>query len=199
MIRLLNLGSDDVVIPGMMNLSFNIELSSTTDTKGTLVSNIGRAIVKKLVVKFEGNETSGISGLDVFACYRNLWKTKLEKRNATGQSIIYTEGFTENCMKLRIIASDKSASNTRDKAITNAHGNEFIIPLDFEMINSAMPYYQAGIREQNLLSTITTELSYQLEHLQISSIRSKISPWNTRLLLILPSQNIFRTNIKAWL
>ena len=34
------------------NLSFNIELSSTVDPKRTLVNNIGRAIVKKLAVKF---------------------------------------------------------------------------------------------------------------------------------------------------
>ena len=38
------------------NLSFNIELTSTVDTNRTLVSNIGRAIIKKLAVKFEGNE-----------------------------------------------------------------------------------------------------------------------------------------------
>ena len=41
-----NLGSDDVIIPGMANLSFNIELTSTADLKRTLVSNIGRAIIK---------------------------------------------------------------------------------------------------------------------------------------------------------
>ena len=51
-----NLGSDDVTILGTANLSFNIELSSTADPNRTLVSNIGRAIVKKLAVKFEGNE-----------------------------------------------------------------------------------------------------------------------------------------------
>ena len=48
------LGSDDVIIPGTANLSFDIELSPTADPKRTLVSNIGRAIIKKLAVKFEG-------------------------------------------------------------------------------------------------------------------------------------------------
>ena len=41
-----DLGSDDVIIPGMANLSFNIELTSVIDTNRTLVSNIGRAIIK---------------------------------------------------------------------------------------------------------------------------------------------------------
>ena len=47
LIRFPNLDSDDVIIPGMANLSF-IELSTTADQKRTLVSNVGRAIVKKL-------------------------------------------------------------------------------------------------------------------------------------------------------
>ena len=69
MVRLPNLGSDDVIIPGTANLSFNIKLDSTADKNRTLVSNIGRAIVKKLAVKFEGNEILSIGDYDVFACY----------------------------------------------------------------------------------------------------------------------------------
>ena len=41
----------------------------------------------------------------------------------------------ENCIKLRINASDKTASNTQDKAIADVYGNKFIIPLDFEMLD----------------------------------------------------------------
>ena len=77
-----NFGSDGVIIPGTANLSFNIELSSTADPNKTLVSNLGRAIIKKLAVKFEGNEIMSIDDYDIFACYRDLWKTKSEKRNA---------------------------------------------------------------------------------------------------------------------
>ena len=106
-----NLGSDDVIIPGTMNLSFNIELSSTADLNRTLVSNIGRAIVKKLAVKFEGNEIMSIDNYDIFACYRDLWKTASEKKNAIHQGIISTDGFTVNCMKLTINAKDKSPTS----------------------------------------------------------------------------------------
>ena len=58
-----SLGSDDVIIPGMANLSFNVELISTIDANRTLVSNIGRAIIKKLAVKFERNEIMSIDDL----------------------------------------------------------------------------------------------------------------------------------------
>ena len=69
LVRFPNLASDDVIIPGVANLSFNIELSSAVDTNRTLVSNIGRAIIKKLAVKFEGNEIMSVDNFDVLACY----------------------------------------------------------------------------------------------------------------------------------
>ena len=57
-------------------------------------------------------------------------------------------------MKLRINAGDKSAGVAQDKAVTDAYGNKFIIPLDFEMLDSAIPYYQAELRNR---------LSYELK------------------------------------
>ena len=56
-------------------------------------------------------------------------------------------------MKLRINAGDKSTGVAHDNAIADAYGNKFIIPLDFEMLDSAMPYYQGGLRNR---------LSYEL-------------------------------------
>ena len=82
LVRFPDLGSDDVIIPGTANLSFNIELTSAVDANRTLVSNVGRAIVKKLAVMFEGNEIMSVDDFNVLACYQDLWKTKSEKRNA---------------------------------------------------------------------------------------------------------------------
>ena len=53
----------------MANLSFNFELTSAIDANRTLVSNVGRAILRKLAVKFEGNEIMSVDDFDVFACY----------------------------------------------------------------------------------------------------------------------------------
>ena len=46
---------------------------------------------------------------------------------------------------MRINASDKNTSNAQDKAIADAYRNKFIIPLDIEMLDSAAPYYPAGL------------------------------------------------------
>ena len=48
-------------------------------------------------------------------------------------------------MTLRINAADKSAGAAGDKAIADKYGNKFVIPLDFEMLDSAALYYQAGL------------------------------------------------------
>ena len=131
MVKFPNLASDDVIVPGTVNLSFNIELTSTADPNRTLVNNIGRAIIQKLAVKFEGEDILCIDDFDIFACYRDLWKTKSEKINAIRQDIIYTDGCTINCVKLRINVGDKVPTPARDNAIAEAYGNKFIIPLDF--------------------------------------------------------------------
>ena len=148
LVRFPNLGSRDVIVPGMVNLCFKIELSATADAKRALVSNIGRAIVKKLAVTFEGNEILSVDDFDIFACYRDLWKTKSEKRDVIRQGIISNDGCMENCIKLRINAGDKSTANKKNNATADAYGNKFIIPLNFEMLDNLAPYYQAGLRNR---------------------------------------------------
>ena len=63
-------------------------------TKRALVSNVGRAIMKKLVVKFEGNEILGVDDFNVFVCYHNLWKTESEKQDTVRQTIVHSGGCT---------------------------------------------------------------------------------------------------------
>ena len=109
------------------------------------MNNIGRAIVKKLAVKSEGHEILSVDDFDIFACYRDLWKTMLEKGNAIRQGIISNDGCTENCNKLRINAGNKSTANLQDDAVPDTYGNKFIIPLDFEILDSSAPYYQVGL------------------------------------------------------
>ena len=69
LVRFPNLGSDNAIIPGMVNLSFDIKLGSADDKNRMLVSNIRRTIVKKLAVTFKGKEILSVDDFDVFACY----------------------------------------------------------------------------------------------------------------------------------
>ena len=126
------------------------------------MSNIGRAIIKKLAVKFEGNEILSIDDFDIFACYRDLWKTKLQKKNAIRQGIISNDGCTENCIKLRINAGDKSATTKKDNAIAEAYGisSSFLLTLKCQTVRHLITKQASEIDYvMKLLSTITTELS----------------------------------------
>ena len=49
---------------------------------------------------------------------------------------------------MRINTADKSTGNKQDKAIADTYGNKFVIPLDFEMLESSIPCYQAGLRNR---------------------------------------------------
>ena len=109
----------------MANLSFNIKLDSTDDKNRMLVSKIGRVVIKKLAVKFEGNEILSIDDFNVFCVTENCGKRNLKKRNAMRHGIISNDSFTGNCIKLRIDAKDKSASNNQDNAISAAYGDKF--------------------------------------------------------------------------
>ena len=110
----------------------------------------------------------------MFTCYRDLWKTESEKRNAVRQSMISDDGCTLNCMRLH-------ATIAENAAIAKAYGNKFIIPLDFGMLDSAMPYYQAGLENRlcmKLLSMIMEKLLMQQDKQQpqMLSIRFQIYP-----------------------
>ena len=102
-------------------------------------------MVKKLTIKISGNEMMSIDDSDVYYCYQDLWKTARERENAQYQGIDTTTN--RNATKLRVGAGD--ASNVAvDQAIANAYGNRFFVPLDFELLESHMPFHQAALGDR---------------------------------------------------
>ena len=78
-----------------MKLTFNISLLGTDKNK-TLVKCLDRNIIRKLVVKLEGNEIISIDDCDIFYSYYDCWKSTTERRNAVFQGIVKVGGQTEN-------------------------------------------------------------------------------------------------------
>ena len=108
-----DLKENQLIIPGTMKLTFNISLVGT-DANRTLVGNLGRNIIRKLVVKLEGNEIISIDDYDILYSYYDCWKCSTEKINAVFQGIVDADGQTENAIKHRINAGDK-ANNAKIK------------------------------------------------------------------------------------
>ena len=142
-VRFPDLKENQVIIPGTTKLTFNIALVGT-DVNRTLVGNLGRNIIRKLVVKLEGNEIISIDDYDILYSYYDCWKCATERHNAVFQGIVETDGQTENAIKHRINAGDK-ASNVKDQMVASIFDNKFCIPLDFEILESSLPLYQYGL------------------------------------------------------
>ena len=106
-VRFPNLKENQVIIPSTTKLTLNITLVGTYVNR-TLVKNLGRNIIKKLVVKLEGNEVISIDDYDVLFSYIDSWKTAPERRNAVCQGIIEADRQTENSIKHRINSGDKA-------------------------------------------------------------------------------------------
>ena len=152
-VRFPDLKENQVIIPGTTKLTFNITLAGT-DVNRTLVGNLGRNIIRKLVVKLEGNEVVSIDDYDVLYSYYDCWKCKTERLSAIFQGIVEADGQTENAIKHRINATDK-ANNAKDQTVASIFDNCFCIPLDFEILESSLPLYQYGLG-----SRLTYELTF---------------------------------------
>ena len=152
-IRFPDLKENQVIIPKTTKLTFNISLAGT-DVNRTLVKNLGRNIIRKLIVKLEGNEIISIDDYDILYSYYDCWKCTTERHNAVFQGIVETDGQTENAIKHRINAGDK-ASNANDETVATIFDNKFCIPLDFEILESSLPLYQYGLG-----SRLTYELTF---------------------------------------
>ena len=151
--RFPDLKENQVIIPSTMKLTFKISLAGT-DVNRTLVGNLGRNIIRKLVVKLEGNEIISIDDYDILYSFYDSWKCKTERLNAVFQGTVEADGQTENAIKHRINAGDK-ANNAKDQTVASIYDNRFCIPLDFELLESGLPLYQYGLG-----SHLTNELTF---------------------------------------
>ena len=141
--RFPDLKENQVIIPSTTKLTFNISLVGT-DVNRTLLGNLGRNIIRKLVVKLKGNEIISIDDYNVLYSYYDCWKTATERCNAIFQGIVEADGQTENDIKHRINAGNK-ANNAKDQTVASIYNNRFCIPLDFEILESSLPLYQYGL------------------------------------------------------
>ena len=151
--RFPDLKENQVIIPSTTKLTFNIFLVGT-DVNRTLVGNLGRNIIRKLVVKLEGNEIISIDDYDILYSYYDCWKCKTERLNAVFQGIVEADGQTENAIKHRINATNK-ANNAKDQTVASIYNNRFCIPLDIEILKSSLLLYQYGLG-----SHLTYELTF---------------------------------------
>ena len=149
-VRFPNLGPEDLIVPGTARLAFKIDLESDSDENRTIVNNLGRAIVKKICIKLEGQEILSIDDSDIFFLYSDLWLTENQRSDLVYQGI-----QSDDVAKLRINAKDKNENKKRDVVVASTYKNRFYIPLDFELLTTHMPYCQSALNDR-----LTYELTF---------------------------------------
>ena len=111
--------------------------------------------MKKLAVKFKGNEILGVDDFDVSARYRHLWKTGLEKWNSVRQGIIHSGACNESCMKLQMDAKELPKPDTKYKIADVSSEYEIVTQPDLmgiittEYQRMALPYSR-GFRDRQI-------------------------------------------------
>ena len=111
-------------------------------------------MIRKLVVKLEGNQIISIDDYDILYSYYDCWKSTTERRNAVFQGIVQPDRQAENAIKHRINATDK-ASNASDETVASSFDNKFCIPFDFEILEPSLLLYQYGLG-----SRLTYEITF---------------------------------------
>ena len=96
-----------------------------------------------MTIRISGNEVLSIEDSDIFHLYHDLWLSKGERLASAYQGI----SKNDNMLKHRIGAGNAS-TDTEDEAVASVYGNRFCIPLDFELLESHMPFYQSALGDR---------------------------------------------------
>ena len=142
-IRFPNLSKNDVIVPGSVYLSFALSV-----TNGNPVNNIIRNIIKGIDIVIEGNTILSINDSNILYSYMDSWipeSVRRKKSFLTGTTDL-TSGMTKKTLQLRL--GIETEGDDSEKTLSKVYGSRFKIPLDFEMLTTAMPFNQYGLNER---------------------------------------------------
>ena len=77
-IEILHGSRDYVIVPDTVKITFNFEITST-DKARSVVNNVGRALVKKMVLMLGSKEIDTINNSDIYDTYKDLYLSKKER------------------------------------------------------------------------------------------------------------------------
>ena len=110
------LNEHEVIVPGSLALLFDIDLTGTgSHANNFLVQNVSRALVDKLVVKFDGTTLQETVECDTYKTFEDLFLS-VDERN----SMLLDGIQSEELCKIRSNAGDKKTSGVDAKNKPNA-------------------------------------------------------------------------------
>jgi len=177
------LNENEVIVPNSMALVFDIDLSDG-HANNFLVQNVSRALVDKLVVKFESTILEQTVGYDIYNIFQDLFLPGEKRDNMVFEGI-----QSENLCKIRSNAGDKATSNVAaENKLTEVYGTKYRIKLDHQILTDHGVFYPQALYDDLLFEVTlvkgsdTTKLKYKLTNIELAyeMIRDISSPLEKR-------------------
>ena len=172
------LNENEVIVPGSLALIFDIDLSGG-HANNFLVQNVSRALVEKLVVKFEGTILEETVGHDIYKTFSDLFLPGEQRDNMVPEGI-----QSEDLCKIRSNSGDKETSGVdAEKELNEVYGTKYRINPDHQILTDHGVYYpkalNSGLAFEVTLAPASqvvrvsdpTKLKYKLSNIQRESCR----------------------------
>ena len=181
------LNENEVLVPNTMALVFDIDLTGG-QANNFLVQNVSRALVDKLVVKFEGTTLQDTVGYDIYKIFQDLFLPGEKRDNMVPEGI-----QSEDLCKIRSGAGDKKTSGVAaENKLTEAYGTKYRINLDHEILTDHGVFYPQALYN-DLVFEVTlapasqvvkggdpTKLKYKLTNIQLEYEMMRDAPTKER-------------------
>ena len=168
------LNENEVLVPNSLALIFDIDLCGG-HANNFLVQNVSRALVDKLVVKFEGTILEETVGHDIYNTFRDLFLPGEQRDNMVPEGI-----QSEDLCKIRSNSGDKKNIRCRRrKKLNEVYGNKYRINLDHQILTDHSVFYPQALysdlvfevtlapASQVVRGSDTTKLKYKLKNIQL--------------------------------
>ena len=180
-VRVPKLNKNEVLVLGSLALVFDVDLAGG-HANNFLVKNVSRALVDKMVVKYEGTVLQDTVGYDLYKIWEDLFLSQEERNNMYREEI-----QSEAISKLRSEAGDRDTSDAKETKLGGIYGKKRWIRLDHQILTDHGVFYPQALYN-NLAFELTlaeakhvvrgsdaTKLVYKLKniHLEYKMIRSK--------------------------
>ena len=181
------LNENEVLVPNTMALVFDIDLTGG-HANNFLVQNVSRALVDKLVVKFEGTTLQDTVGYDIYKIFQDLFLPGEKRDNMVPEGI-----QSENLSKIRSGAGDKPTSSVAaENKLTEVYGTKYRINLDHEILTDYGVFYPQALYNDLVFEVTlapasqvvkggdTTKLKYKLTNIQLEYEMMRDTPTKER-------------------
>ncbi|WP_375674058.1 hypothetical protein, partial [Bartonella sp. CL32QHWL-2] len=159
-------------VPKSLYLSADVTISG--DSKNSVVNNLGRNLISKMVVKWGTEQIFDLDEYSHYSTFKDLWLTEEERKDRVFQGI-----QSKNLRELRsgVADADVPGETANEKTLKKVFDKKYKIPLDFELFQNHAPFYKFPIqdvviveitlapKEEIIVTATTANMGYKLANI----------------------------------